>query len=694
MAVLAFELFSEEIPARMQRAARQQLEEKCAAILQTLGVTPTSQESFSTPRRLGIIAHGLPKELPAREEEKRGPRYGAPDAAIEGFCRGLGLTKKDLERREVGKDSFYFAVIRHPAEPLAAKLAEPLSQLVAGFNWAKTMRWGRADAEMSWVRPLRSILCLVDDVVVPVKFGHITAGRATLGHRFMSERQAILTHARDYAESLHRAHVVADSNARTHTILQEAQALARQYGGELIEDKGLLEEVSGLVEWPVVLAGKMDERFLAVPEEVLMTSMRSHQKYFSVRGKNGKLAPVFITVANIAAKDGGKSIIAGNERVLRARLSDAEFFWHQDRKKPLHAYNEKLQIVTYHAKLGTVADKVERITALTTVLAEWVNAPVAEAARAAELCKADLATGMVGEFPELQGIMGGYYARESGESAIVAEAIRDHYAPQGPNDRCPSMPASVALALADKVDALAGMFAANEAPTGSRDPFALRRAALGILRLILSNHLRLPLKELLDKAIAGYPPALLKAAQKSKEQLRGELMEFFADRLKVMMKEEGYRHDIISAVFDEGQDDDMTRLVARAKALRYFLEAPDGERLIAAYRRAASIVKTESAKDGANYHAKIDASLLQQKDEQALHAALKKVEEAIIPMLHKERFGDAMGQMLLLKAPLDDFFTHVMVNVPEENLRRNRLRLLAAITRVIGVFANFDKLEG
>ncbi|MBI1274902.1 glycine--tRNA ligase subunit beta [bacterium] len=694
MAVLAFELFSEEIPARMQRAARQQLEEKCAAILQNLGVTPTSQESFATPRRLGIIAHGLPKELPAREEEKRGPRYGAPDAAIEGFCRGLGLTKKDLEVREVGKDSFYFAVVRHAAEPLSAKLAEPLSQLVAGFNWPKTMRWGKADNNMGWVRPLRSILCLVDDVVVPVKYGSLTAGRSTLGHRFMSERQAILTHARDYPETLHRAHVVEDVDSRANQILHDAQALARKHGGELIEDKGLLEEVSGLVEWPVVLAGKMDERFLAVPEEVLMTSMKSHQKYFSVRGKNGKLAPVFITVANIAAKDGGKSITAGNERVLRARLADAEFFWQQDRKKPLQAYNEKLETVTFHAKLGTIAQKIERITALTTVIAEWVNASVADAARAAELCKADLATGMVGEFPELQGIMGGYYARESGESPAVAEAIRDHYAPQGPNDRCPSAPASVALALADKTDTLVGMFAAGEAPTGSRDPFALRRAALGILRLILSNNLRLPLKELLEKAIIGFPPALLKSSGKSKDVLRDELMGFFADRLKVMMKDEGYRHDIISAVFDEGQDDDMTRLVARAKALRYFLEAPDGERLIAAYRRAANIVKTESAKDGANYNAKIDAALLKQKDEQALHAALKKVEEAIIPMLHKERFGDAMGQMLLLKTPLDDFFTHVMVNVPEENLRRNRLRLLAAITRVIGIFANFDKLEG
>ncbi|HLN23600.1 MAG TPA: glycine--tRNA ligase subunit beta, partial [Patescibacteria group bacterium] len=547
MAELLLELLSEEIPARMQARAAEDLEKMVVEGLKKNGLAIGSARSFVTPRRLTLVIDGLPAATPDVSEERRGPRVGAPPQALDGFLKGAGVTVEQCEQRDTGKGVFYFAVIAKQGRATAEVIKDVVEQTMADFPWPKSMRWGTLSVR--WVRPLQGIICLFDGAVVPVSFGPNTAGNATVGHRFMAPEPFTVTNFADYAAKLAAARVVLDPVERRASILAQAEAAAKAEGLTLRADEGLLAEVTGLVEWPVVLVGSIDQAFMDVPDEVLITSMRSHQKYFSLLTADGRLANRFLVVSNMQAGDGGRAIVAGNERVLRARLSDAKFFWDTDRKATLASRLPKLAERLYYAKLGTMLDKVERMTMLSKHLAVYIDgAEVAQAARAAELAKADLSSEMVGEFPELQGVMGRYYALADGESPEIADAVAGHYAPQGPNDPCPTAPVSVAVAMADKIDSLVGFFAIDEKPTGSKDPFALRRAALGVIRLVLENKLRLPLKAFFGLAHAEFsvPLAL------SSEQASQDLLDFFADRLKVHLREQGVRHDLVSAVFALG----------------------------------------------------------------------------------------------------------------------------------------------
>ncbi|MGE4528105.1 MAG: glycine--tRNA ligase subunit beta [Rhodospirillaceae bacterium] len=682
------ELLSEEIPARMQARAAEDLARLVAEGLAAQGLTPAETKAFATPRRLVLCLTGLPSAQPDVTEERRGPKVGAPEKALEGFLKANGVTLADLAERDTPKGKFYFLDIHRAGRPTAAVLADILTEALPRFPWPKSMRWGeRAER---WVRPLEGILCLFEGKVVPLSFAGRDAGNATKGHRFLAPAVFTVTDFADYAKKLEAAKVMLDPARRRETIAAQAEALAAARGLAVLPDAGLLAEVAGLVECPNVLIGRIDDAFMAVPREVLSTSMRTHQKYFSLTDAKGALAPFFLVVSNMETADAGATIAAGNERVLRARLSDARFFWDSDRAATLESRIPALADRIFHAALGSVLDKAERIAALAARIAPAIGADAEAAARAARLAKADLSTEMVGEFPELQGVMGRYYALHDGEKATVAAAVAEHYAPQGPSDACPSAPVSVAVALADKIDSLTGFFAIDEKPTGSRDPYALRRAALGIIRLVLENGLRLPLKPLFAAAHGLYTAPNLRPA----ETVADELIDFLADRLKVHLREQGVGHDVIAAVFAKDKDDDLVRFLARVSALRGFLEGEDGRNLVIAYRRAANIVRIEEKKDNRSFAEAPVAADLETAEETALFAALETAIAESAAKLAAEDFTAAMAALALLRAPVDAFFDKVTVNADDPKLRSNRLRLLSRIGAAMESVADFSRLEG
>ncbi|RSU77573.1 glycine--tRNA ligase subunit beta [Sphingomonas sp. S-NIH.Pt3_0716] len=661
------ELRCEEIPARMQLKASDDLARLFTEELAKAGLKPASIDSFVTPRRLALIARDLPLETAAVSEEFKGPRTSAPAQALEGFLRKTGLTQDQLEDR----DGVWFAVVNKPSRATTDVLAEAVPAVIRAFPWPKSMRWGAASAtteSLRWVRPLQGIIALLDGEIVPLSIEGIEAGRETVGHRFHSTGAIRIDGADDYADKLRAAYVIVSHQERQAIIEAKAGEAAAAKGYSVIEDKGLVAENAGLTEWPVPLLGDFDPEFLEVPPEVIQLTLRINQKYFVLRDAAGKLAPAFICTANIEAKDGGVAIVAGNRKVLAARLSDARFFWQQDRKTPLADQAQKLDRITFHEKLGTVADKVARVAQL----AEWLasegvvpNCDPALARQAAELCKADLVTEMVGEFPELQGVMGGYYARAEGLPDAVADAIRDHYKPVGQGDDVPTAPVTVAVSLADKLDTLRSFFGIDEKPTGSRDPFALRRAALGVIQIVTANGLRMPVAE-------------------------GDLLDFFADRLKVQQKEAGVRHDLIDAVFALGGEDDLVRLLARVKALQSFVATDDGANLLAGYKRAANILK----KEGVEQAEAISLSYEPEKAEADLIAALDAAEPQAAQAVAAEEFEGAMAALATLRAPIDAFFETVTVNDADPAKRTTRLALLARVRDAVHNVADFSKITG
>jgi glycyl-tRNA synthetase beta chain len=696
MAELLLELFSEEIPARMQARAAEALERLVTEKLKAAGLDWQTAQAFATPRRLALVVDGLPASRPDVTEEKRGPREGAPDQAIQGFLKAVGLDSLDrCEKRDTGKGVFWFAVVTRPGGPTAATLPPLVAEAIAALPWPKSMRF--ADQPFRWVRPLHRVLAMFDGerLAGAVELG---AGERLLfdghasGHRFLRPEPFPVAFFADYKRRLKESYVLLDPAERRAAIEAQSEAKAKEAGLLIRRDEALLDEVAGLVEWPVVLIGRIDEQFMGLPPEVLTTTMRANQKYFALADRAGKLAPRFLVVANIETRDKGAAIVAGNQRVLRARLADAKFFWDQDRKTRLEARLPALVEILFHAKLGTLADKMARVETLAVEIAKRVpGADAAKVRRAARLAKADLTTGMVGEFPELQGIMGRYYALAEGEPPEVADAIAEHYSPLGPNDACPTAPVSVALALADKLDTLAGFFAIDEKPTGSKDPFALRRAALGAIRLIVENKLRLELGAFLDKAnlVLG-----LQNAGISTDLDVDELLGFFADRMKVALREKGVRHDLISAVFALGDEDDLVRLLARVEALAKFLAGEDGANLLTAQKRAANILRIEEKKDATNYAVAPDPALLKLPEEKTLHAALEQAAKAARAAVGHEDFTAAMAAMAELRGPVDRFFDKVTVNDPDAALRANRLKLLSEIRTTLGLVADFSRIEG
>ncbi|MCA1939779.1 MAG: glycine--tRNA ligase subunit beta [Caenispirillum bisanense] len=691
MTEFLLEVFSEEIPARMQAKAAEDLKSLLLAGLEKQGLTPENPRAFVTPRRLVVVMEGLPLSQPDVKEERKGPKVDAPAAAVDGFLRSTGLTLEQCEQRDTPKGKVWFAVIEKPGRETVEVLKDVVEQALADLPWPKSMRWGTNPTR--WVRPLHRIVALLNGREVDVQYAGVQAGAETVGHRFLAPEPFTVGDFDGYREKLRAAYVMLDPAERSRVILTEAQRLCEAEGLTLKDDEGLLREVAGLVEWPVVLMGRIDDTFMDVPAEVLTTSMRSHQKYFSVLNPDGSLAPRFVVVANMVAEDGGQAIVAGNERVLRARLSDAKFFWDQDRKAKLESRVARLKDRVFHAQLGTDWDKVSRIRRLAGEIAAHMGADAALVDRAAELAKADLSTGMVGEFPELQGIMGRYYALGDGEPQAVADAVAEHYSPLGPNDRCPTAPVSVAVALADKIDTLVGFFGIEEKPTGSKDPFALRRAALGVIRLILENKLRLPLRTVFQHAVEAFVEAKHVAGDRE-AVVAGELLDFFADRLKVHLREAGVRHDLVTAVFALGGEDDLVRLLARVDALSAFVGSEDGANLLVAFRRAANILRIEEKKDGVAYRGAVDAGALVLPQEQALAAALDAAEPAARSALSAEDFAGAMAALAGLRAPVDAFFDDVTVNAEDAALRRNRLHLLGRIVAVMGEVADFSKIEG
>jgi glycyl-tRNA synthetase beta chain len=696
---LLLELFSEEIPARMQARAADDLQRLAVAAFKEAGLEHGETRAFVTPRRLTLVVDDLPEKQPDLREERRGPRADAPEQAIEGFLKGNGVTRDQCEERETPKGTFLFAVVEKSGEATASVLPGLLSGVVGDLAWQKSMRWGTG--AMRWVRSLQRVLCLFDGAPLELTLrNEVQCGGETSGHRFLSPTPFEVTDFADYEARLRAAHVILDRDERKAKIAEGAEKITAEHGLTLKDDPGLLDEVAGLVEWPIVLSGRIDDAFMDVPDEVLITSMRAHQKYFSLLDADGSLAPRFVVVANTEAKDGGAAIVAGNERVLRARLSDAKFFWDQDRKATLESRVHNLAGSVFHAKLGTMAQKVERITALAGELAPFVpGCDAGDAMRAARLAKADLVSEMVFEFPELQGTMGRYYALNDGESAAVADAIAEHYSPAGPNDDCPTAPLSVAVALADKLDTLVGFFAVGETPTGSRDPYALRRAALGIIRLVLENKLRLPLREAFRKAYWGYNETVadfekqLDGGHKPKV-LEQDLLDFFADRLKVHLREEGVRHDYISAIFALGGEDDLVRLMARVEALSGFLATEDGGNLLAAYKRASNIVAIEEKKDSASYDGDVAPGLLDRDEEKALFDKLGSSAAGANAAIGAEEYVKAMEAMSGLRAPVDSFFDKVTVNADDADVRANRLRLLSQFRSTLGRIADFSQIEG
>lgn len=710
MAQFLLELFSEEIPARMQQGAARDLERMAAERLKAAGLTFDALTTWAGPRRLTLAVEGLPTATPDREEELKGPRANAPEQALEGFLRKTGLTRDQL----VERDGVLFGVLSSKGQPTADLIPEMVDQIVRGFPWPKSMRWGprtQDSGALRWIRPLKRIVALFEGHVVPFEIDGIALGDVTEGHRFMGPAQpfAVKDFA-DYRAKLEKHFVLLDVADRKLRILEGARKVCADRGLALVDDDGLLDEVAGLAEWPTPILGDMDPAFLSLPPEVVRLSMKVHQKYFAVRqsppaggstreagegvSSTPQLAPHFVVVANVEASDGGKALAAGNSRVLSARLDDARFFWDEDLKTGFEVWSKKLEGVTFHAKLGTLAERVERIAALAREIAPLVGADPDQAERSARLAKADLASAMVGEFPELQGVMGGYYARAFGHPDAVADAVRDHYKPQGPADSVPTAPLTVAVALADKLDTLVGFFAIDEKPTGSKDPFALRRAALGVIRLMLENSVRGSLRAMMKPAGVMIVTGRKLSAE---TQFSDDLLAFFADRLKVLLRDQGKRHDLVDAVFApiEGKaDDDLVRIVRRVEALDGFLATDDGAELLAGYRRASNILKAEEKK-GPVPTGMVETGLPGQPEpETALAFAAAAAATAVDMALETEDFAAAMTALARLRAPVDAFFDKVMVNSDVAAERENRLKLLGQVRAVMGRVADFGMVGG
>ena len=694
---LLIELFSEEIPARMQSRAREDLRKLVTDGLVAAGLTYASAGAFSTPRRLTLTIEGLTTESPTLREERKGPAASAPAAAIEGFLRSTGLAREQLELRDDKKGQVYFATIERPGRPAAAIVAEVLEATIRNFPWPKAMRWGAGS--LRWVRPLHSILCLLNTEagaeVVPLTIEGITAGNTTEGHRFMAPGRFAVNSFDDYRAKLRRAFVMLDAAEREAAIWAQAGNLAFAQGLDVVADAGLLAEVAGLVEWPVVLMGAIDEVFLGLPPEVLQTSMRAHQKFFSVKNPTTGRIEGFVTVANIETADHGATILQGNQKVLSARLSDARFFWENDLRRVkaegLEGMAAGLAHVTFHNKLGSQLGRVKRIEALAREIAPLVGAAPDLAAEAARVAKADLQSAMVGEFPELQGIMGRYYAEAAGHNDGVPEACREHYQPLGPGDAVPTAPVSVAVALADKIDTLTGFWAIDEKPTGSKDPFALRRAALGVIRLVLGNGVRF---NLLDRFVLPFNRFDLIEWNDEGKPVATDLLAFFHDRLKVFLRDQGIRHDVIDACLAMPGNDDLTLLVKRAEALAAFLKTDDGENLLQGFKRANNILVQAEAKDGVEYSYGADLKFAETDAERALFAALDAAEAVIAPAMVSEDFAAAMTAMAALRAPIDAFFEAVQVNAENPIIRRNRLNLLHRIRALCQSVADLTRIEG
>ncbi|WP_170397791.1 glycine--tRNA ligase subunit beta [Ruegeria arenilitoris] len=750
---LLIELFSEEIPARMQTRAGEDLKKRITDGLVEAGLTYAGAAALTTPRRLTLAIEGLLAESPTIREERKGPKVGAPDKAIEGFLRGAGLTRDQLEERDTPKGAVYFATIEKAGRPAAEIVAEVLEATIRNFPWPKSMRWGCGP--LRWVRPLHSILCILNDEagaqVVPLEVDGITSGDTTAGHRFMAPNRFSVTSFDDYAAKLKRAFVVLNPGYRAEHIWNDAQNMAFAAGLEVVDDKGLLAEVAGLVEWPVVLMGQIDEEFLELPPEVLQTSMKEHQKFFSVRNpKTGRIER-FITVANRETTDNGATILAGNQKVLSARLADAKFFWENDlrvAKSDIAQWTRALENVTFHNKLGTQAERIDRIAALARELAPVTGADADQAEKAARLAKADLNSEMVYEFPELQGLMGRYYIEAAGEDAAVAAVAQEHYSPLGPSDDVPTAPLSVTVALADKLDTLTGFWAIDEKPTGSKDPFALRRAVLGVIRLILENNLRLPINGVVDRQLLSYEleglrvsgdeqdlftlestlqeiakygvfraafnsvigqipesadnpfepdvsdGSILQGISKKISNASSSILSFFHDRLKVFLRDEGIRHDIIDACIAMDGNDDLNLLVKRARALNAVIATEDGENLVQGFKRANNILTQAEEKDGVEYSYGADVKFAETESEKALFAALDGTQGEINTALKSEDFPSAMSAMAALRGPVDAFFEDVQVNTDNDILRRNRLNLLSQIRQVCSSVADLSKIEG
>ena len=738
---LLIELFSEEIPARMQARAAQELHKRMTDGLVEAGLTYAGAKAFSTPRRLSLAIDGLLAESPTTHEERKGPKVGAPEQAIEGFLRGAGVARDALEERETPKGAVYFATIEKTGRTAATIVAEVLEGVVRNFAWPKSMRWGAGS--LRWVRPLHSILCILEDEagtnVVELDIDGIKAGDTTEGHRFMSAGRFAVSSFDDYEAKLKRAKVVLSPQERADHIWQDATNQAFAAGLDVVEDNGLLAEVSGLVEWPVVLMGTIDEDFLELPAEVLQTSMKEHQKFFSVKNKKTGRIERFVTVANRETADDGATILAGNQKVLAARLSDAKFFWENDlrvAKAGMSAWTDQLANVTFHNQLGSQAERISRIEALARNIAPFVGADRDQVGQAAVVAKADLSSEMVYEFPELQGLMGRYYAQAAGLPDAVAAACEEHYSPLGPSDDVPSSPVSVAVALADKIDTLTGFWAINEKPTGSKDPFALRRAALGVIRLVLVNGLSLKLDRFIDAQLVRHKIALNRADVEDDEidtldeilqeiaeygvfgaayravlerrkggkvtEMLGanvpdvsvDLLKFFHDRLKVYLRDEGIRHDVIDACLAKDGNDDLALVVKRAEALGAFLATDDGENLIQGFKRANNILTQAEEKDGVEYSYGADAKLAETDEERALFEALDRVDGAIAEAVRGADFAAAMAGIAQLRRPVDAFFEAVQVNADNEIVRRNRLNLLSRIRTVCGTVADLGCIEG
>lgn len=689
MAELLLEILSEEIPARMQARAAEDLARLVGDSLKAQGLEAASLKSFGGPRRLTLVADGLPKSQPDTTEERKGPQVGAPEQALAGFMKGAGLTSIDqAEIRDLPKGKFYFSVVTKKGRATDIVVKETVEAALAQLPWPKSMRW--ATNPTRWVRPLHTIICVLDGKVVPVEFAGVKASDTTVGHRFLAPAEIKVKDAADYFAALKKAYVVIEPAEREAVIARDLAKLAAAEGLTVRSDIGLMQEVIGLVEWPVPLLGTIDAAFMDVPAEVMTSAMRKHQKYFALSTKDGTFANRFGVISNMVTKDEGKVIIAGNERVLRARLSDAKFFWDEDRKQGLASRVEKLEERVFQAALGTMHDKVKRLVKLAGSLARFVpNADAAQAERAALLCKADLSTGMVGEFPDLQGVMGRYYALHDHESAAVADAVAEHYSPLGPGDACPTKPLSIVVSLADKLDSLVGFFAINEKPTGSKDPYALRRAALGVIRIILENKLRLPLRETFVQAMSGYD-----SVKADSKKVAEEVLDFFADRLKVYLREKGVRHDYVSAVFGLGTEDDLVRLIARVEALAALLASDDGANLLVAYRRAANIVRIEEKKDSKTYAGDVTGDELGAPEAAALLEALNGIEGPVQNVLEKEDYSAAMTLLAQLRAPVDAFFDKVTVNTDNAGQRAARLKLLSRIVSTMNQVADFSKVEG
>jgi len=689
---LLIELFSEEIPARMQARAAEDLKKRITDGLVEAGITYAGAAAFSTPRRLNLTLQGVLAQSPTLKEERKGPRVDAPEQAIEGFLRGAGLTKDQLEIRDEKKGQVYFAVIEKAGRPAADIIAEVLDATIRNFPWPKSMRWG--SGSLRWVRPLHSIICILSDdtgtTVVPLDIDGTAAADTTRGHRFMAPAAFAVSNFDDYAAKLKRAHVILDPKERQDHIWQEATNMAFASGLEVVEDAGLLAEVAGLVEWPVVLMGKIDDAFLGLPPEVLQTSMKEHQKFFSVRDpKSGKITR-FITVANRETKDHGATILAGNQKVLSARLADAKFFWENDLRiakgDGLTAWTDRLSNVTFHNKLGSQKARIDRIASLAATLAPIVGAPTEAAVLAAQVAKADLSSEMVYEFPELQGLMGRYYATAAGLPDAVAAACQDHYSPLGPSDDVPTAPVSVTVALADKLDTLVGFWAIDEKPTGSKDPFALRRAALGVIRLVLENSVRVSLRDVMVSHLS--------TMDADAATITDDLVVFVHDRLKVFLRDRGVRHDVIDACIAMHGNDDITLLVKRAEALGAVLTTEDGVNLVQGFKRANNIVTQAEEKDGVEYSYGADVKFAETDVERAVFTALETAEPKIQAALDAEDFETAMTAMATLRAPVDAFFDAVQINAENDIIRRNRLNLLNQMRAICSKVADLTKVEG